>query len=481
MAKRPRKSKRRGAGKPTGKQAKQRLDELVERLGQHDRPSDPLFMPHLDLLEAAGMVPEGLGAEDDAYGILLESMCGATDDSQPVEQYDGSLGVPVAFVNTHQRAVGQVQWNDNLAAIYTNPGTVSGARWGTGTLISNDLFLTAGHLFDQTGGGWERPRQNGTTNIIPPTEIATNMHVNFNYQVDAAGNPRPVQTFAITQLIEYRLGGVDFAICRLAGNPGTVFGQSTISTADAAIGDMLCIMGHPLGVPKRIEAGPTTDLTGTQITYNDIDTMGGNSGSGILRSTNGRIVGVHTNGGCTAAGTGANFGMRITSILTQSPTLRGLTSGGVATSPVLDIGPKRKVIDDIPPKLKVRDDVATLKVADDRPKLKIVDDGVGTVKARDDVKQPAFDKVPAADQKAPFDGRPGFDPVRPGERPFILSTPHHSAVAGADEERTAYESALVQLEQAITQRQAELEQFDAEYRRLLGEYQARYGGQGPTG
>jgi V8-like Glu-specific endopeptidase len=486
MAKRPRKPKRRGAGKPTGKEAKQRLDELVERLGQHDRPSDPLFMPHLDLLEAAGMVPEGLGAEDDAYGILLESMCGATDDSQPVEQYDGSLGVPVAFVNTHQRAVGQVQWNDNLAAIYTNPGTVSGARWGTGTLISNDLFLTAGHLFDQTGGGWERPRQNGTTNIIPPSEIATNMHVNFNYQVDATGNPRPVQTFAITELIEYRLGGLDFAVCRLAGNPGTVFGQATVSTADAAIGDMLCIMGHPLGVPKRIEAGPTTDLTGTQITYNDIDTMGGNSGSGILRATNGRIVGVHTNGGCNTAGTGANFGMRITSILTQSPTLRGITSG-VATAPALDatavaadLTPKRKVTDD-GPKFKFTDDGGTVKFADDGGSIKFADDGAGTRKALDDVKQPGLEKIPAADQKAPFDGRPGIDPRRPVERPFILSTPHHStAVAGADEDRASYESVLAQLEQAMTQRQAELAQLDAEYRRLMGEYQARYGSQSGT-
>jgi len=54
----------------------------------------------------------------------------------------------------------------HLASIYTNPGDVSGVRWGSGTMISPDLFLTCGHLFDQTGGGWERPRQNGTTTII---------------------------------------------------------------------------------------------------------------------------------------------------------------------------------------------------------------------------------------------------------------------------------------------------------------------------
>jgi V8-like Glu-specific endopeptidase len=34
-------------------------------------------------------------------------------------------------------------------------------------MISNDLFLTAGHCFDQTGGGWERPRINNTKQHHP--------------------------------------------------------------------------------------------------------------------------------------------------------------------------------------------------------------------------------------------------------------------------------------------------------------------------
>ena len=196
------------------------------------------------------------------YSAVLESICGVADDSQAVEQYDGTLGVTTAFVAAHQSAACQVQWNANLAAIYTNPGTVSGVRWGSGTMISDDLFLTCGHLFDQTGGGWERPRQNGTTNIISPQEIARNMRLNFNFQVDAAGNPRPEQSFPILELIEYRLGGIDMAICRIGGNPGATFGRSAVSVTDAAVGDMICIIGHPAGMRKRIEAGPTTEISG---------------------------------------------------------------------------------------------------------------------------------------------------------------------------------------------------------------------------
>ncbi len=289
--------------------------------------NDSLFPPCPDdVAEVAELLSRS--ETDRAYSEFLESQCGATDDSQPVEQYDGTLGVTIPFVDNHQGTVGQLQWNDNLASIYSNPGTVSGVRWCTGTLISNDLFLIAGHCFDQTGGGWIRPIDNTTGATILSSEIATNMHVNFNYQVDPNGNLRVEQSFPILDLVEYRLGDLDFAIVRLGGNPGATFGTTTVSTTDASEGDMICIIGHPAGVPKRIEAGPVTDLHGNSIGYNDIDTLGGNSGSGILRAADGQIVGVHTNGGCSSADpnndTSHNHGVRITSIIAQSPTLQAL-------------------------------------------------------------------------------------------------------------------------------------------------------------
>ena len=145
---------------------------------------DPLFVPRLDLLLGARGLSDR-GTEKDLYSWAVETICGAADDSQPVEQYAGNLGVSSAFVNSRQGAVAQVQWNNNLASIYTNPGNVSGVRWGSGTMISSDLFLTCGHLFDQTGGNWQRPRRNGTNTIISSQEIALNMHLNFNYQVDS--------------------------------------------------------------------------------------------------------------------------------------------------------------------------------------------------------------------------------------------------------------------------------------------------------
>ena len=295
-----------------------------------------LYPPHPSF--SAGFT-EALSDEQPemGYSDFLESLCGGTDDSQPVEQYDGALGVTRAFVDSHQGPVAQVRWNSDLAAKYTRPGDVSGVRWGTGTMIANDLFITAGHLFDQTDGGWTRPKDNTTGATISPAEIARNMHLNFNYQADASGNLRAAVSFPITGLLEYRLGGLDYAICRIGGNPGAAFGINGVSASDAAVGDMLCIMGHPAGVPKRVEAGPLTSFSGNTIKYNDIDTLGGNSGSGILQASTGLLVGVHTNGGCDQAG-GSNFGYRISALRTRSPILQGLpaitaSAPGTGTAP----------------------------------------------------------------------------------------------------------------------------------------------------
>ena len=299
-------------------------------MAKKEKPEEKGLFPPLpeDLRSAVARLPEGRMPDSaepgDLYRAFIESQCGAQDDSQPVEQYDGSLGVTTTFVDAHERPVGQLQWNDNLASIYDNPGNVAGVRWCTGCLISDNLFLSAGHCFDQTGGGWDRPRVNGTNNIISVAEIARNMHVNFNYQADPNGNLQTATVFAVEELLEHRVGGLDYAIVRLARASGQQFGVGKVAPRDANQGDMICIIGHPAGVPKRVEAGPLTSFSGDRLQYNDIDTLGGNSGSAIWHSPSGTIVGVHTNGGCTTSGGGSNSGVRIARILEESAILESI-------------------------------------------------------------------------------------------------------------------------------------------------------------
>jgi V8-like Glu-specific endopeptidase len=429
-------------------------EETENRAEEHlNLNFDPHFPPDLNKIEwlSKAMLEH---PKADRYRMYLEDICGVTDDSQPVEQYDGTLGVNVAFVNEHQGPVGQLQWNDNLASIYTNPGVVSGIRWCSGTLISDDLFLTAGHCFHQNFNG---PLQNGTSNPILPPEIATNMHVNFNYQVDSAGNLQLEQSFPISELVEHELGGLDYAIVRLVGNPGLTFGTTKVSTKDAIPGQMICIIGHPAGEPKRIEAGPVSLFQGDSIYYNDIDTLGGNSGSGLLLAQNGYLVGVHTNGGCDIPSVGYNHGVRISSLIAVSPTLQALSF---------------KFISDV--KFKFGYGGATSKFADD----------IGLI-----IDKPFNDqKFPGSDVRI-FDWRTLVLPGARGPqstRPFILATPHHSMTwagqqtgtgLGRREMLAQYEVALAQLEQLLQQGLAETGVLEGQYQRLLAEYQALMSGQ----
>lgn len=77
------------------------------KLPKHDDVRwGPLFPPRPDEVKKGAELLSKPEASR-AYSEFLESQCGAADDSQPVEQYDGTLGVTVAFVNGRQSPVGQ--------------------------------------------------------------------------------------------------------------------------------------------------------------------------------------------------------------------------------------------------------------------------------------------------------------------------------------------------------------------------------------
>lgn len=374
---------------------------------------DALFPP---LPERIPLTLESVAGDEPTYAEMLESICGATDDSQPVEQYDGTLGVTQAFVAAHQKQAVQVQWNSGLGGVFTNPGNVDGVRWGSGTLIAPDLVLTCGHLFDQSADGWVLPRQNGSMQVITPQQIATSMHVNVLYQVDPSGTLRAEQSFPIVALVEYRLGGLDMAVVRVGGNPGDTYGFTAVATANPSVGDMLAIIGHPAGMPKRVEAGPATVVTTNQIRYDDIDTLGGNSGSGILGPA-GELVGVHTNGGCNAQGTGSNFGTAIAGIRAVSPTLQALPHG--ARTATADDG-FTDLAKDVIATVRAADQLGTLLAADTARAVDVltirqadshtVADQVGTSFFRDQPGTPrALDSIFQADTRFAAD-----DPVATG-------------------------------------------------------------------
>jgi hypothetical protein len=292
---------------------------LLAELGQE---RERLIRQRLDLRQQIGALD--LRAEALAFDI-----CDDTDESQDVERYDGTLGVDIELVRRCSPAVGQLQWLDDLPERFTQQGSsvgdVNGARWASGAMISETRFLTTGHsfnLFQVTD--WQPPRRNWQ--IIDPYEAATLMKANFNYQIDAAtGRVRVEDSFPILRLLE--IGSrFDYAIAELGRNrtgdtPGRKYGFLNFARRDSLLrGEMLCVIQHPDGRPKKIEAGPLLDIVERQIRYDSIDTQGGSSGSPVLSSA-GEIVGVHSNGGCTNFVNPYNYGVSIGGIREESSIL----------------------------------------------------------------------------------------------------------------------------------------------------------------
>jgi V8-like Glu-specific endopeptidase len=256
-------------------------------------------------------------------GTALASICGF-DNSQDVGLYDGSLGVTRAFVDAHEAPVGNLRWKGDLLQRYSDPGNVNAMRWCSGTLITEDLFVTAGHCLETRPLGWIVPRAEGTDMPISRAEVATNMRVEFDYQLDPNGNDQEPQPFSVVEVVEDRLGELDYAIVRLEDAPGERLGITRIGTADAPVGGSICIIGHPGGQQKRIDAGTIRAYEEVRVFYDDISTEGGSAGSGILSSSDGALVGIHTNGGCDDPSIGSNFGLAISGLLQVSPILQDL-------------------------------------------------------------------------------------------------------------------------------------------------------------
>lgn len=245
-------------------------------------------------------------------GITVSSQCGAVDDLQHVEFYQGDLGVTRAYVDTNEKSTAQLQWLSDadmkVAAPDLSPGNVAGQRWCTATLISKNQLLTAGHCFDVAKGeeGWVTPFSLGADGQPVYAEskaIAKLQFANFEYQLNGTtGVIRTPIVFPVTALVEYREGQLDYAVVELGPNKdgklaGDLYTPAKFLTTASDKDALLAIIQHPQGDPKKIEAGVVLGKSGSDLFYSDIDTFGGSSGSGV-RNADGSVVAVHTNGGC---------------------------------------------------------------------------------------------------------------------------------------------------------------------------------------
>ena len=155
----------------------------------------------------------------------------------------------------------------------------------SGTLIDDDLVLTAGHCVDDAAD-------------------CENTRFVFDYYFAEAGELEPItaeDVYSCGQIVARRLqDGLDYAVVQLDRPVEGDRIPAPVRAGDEplAIGDALTVIGFGSGLPAKIDAGgAVTDPRADRLDYfgGTPDTFGGNSGSGVFNA-NGEVVGILVRG-----------------------------------------------------------------------------------------------------------------------------------------------------------------------------------------
>jgi hypothetical protein len=208
-----------------------------------------------------------------AGGAGHRSQCGPTQDFTPVNEYAGALA--------------EAQTREDAVAL------LGGSC--TGTLIaaaSGPVMLTAGHC----------------------ANLGDRVVVAFNVEMNADGDPLVTEATVIERAEE-----PDYALLRLDQLPAA----TAPTPLTSAPSERLSIIQHPRGRPKVIAEGDFLGSCDRLVYYADLDTLVGSSGAGVL-SQSGSLLGIHTDGDCTADGKGTNVGWTAESIVAASAYLQDI-------------------------------------------------------------------------------------------------------------------------------------------------------------
>jgi V8-like Glu-specific endopeptidase len=182
---------------------------------------------------------------------------------------------------------------------------------GSGFLIANDLLLTNHH-------------------VLPDSKSADGTTVEFNYQVNWAGELEPVRRYKLDSTRYRTSPELDYTIVRVTENPGDLFGFVDLAKRnEPTVNDFVSIIQHPNGGMKQIcfTDNTVSAVFGHLVQYST-DTEPGSSGSPVFNQ-DWEIVGLHHRGGGLAGPDGkkyfTNEGILISAVLRDAAAFLGVS------------------------------------------------------------------------------------------------------------------------------------------------------------
>ncbi|MCF8058471.1 MAG: trypsin-like serine protease [Bacteriovoracaceae bacterium] len=190
--------------------------------------------------------------------------------------------------------------DDRVPSSLPSIGRLLGKRTDGGgctvTMISKTCAISAGHC-------------SGTFGFA---EFNTPASVGGRIQHPAEEDIYPIDK-ANSEYVYNRIGD-DWAVVRVMANPvtglfaGDVQGTYEVDFSKPQTGTVVRITGYGLdqsdperNLAQQTHTGEIVSFRGSAM-YHVADTMGGNSGSTIIRESDQKIIAIHTNGGCSTRG-----------------------------------------------------------------------------------------------------------------------------------------------------------------------------------
>ena len=183
--------------------------------------------------------------------------------------------------------------------------------YGSGFLIAPDLLLTNHH-------------------VLPDETTAASATIEFNYQVNWAGEMEPVRRYKLDPSYFRANEALDYAIVRVKDSPGGLYGFVDLAKRSAtAVNDFVSVIQHPQGGTKQIcfTDNKVSAVFGDLVQYST-DTEPGSSGAPVFNQR-WEIVALHHRGGGLAGPDGnkyfTNQGILISVILRDAASFLGIS------------------------------------------------------------------------------------------------------------------------------------------------------------